>query len=129
MWVFFSISAALFWSIANIIDKTVLTKWVRKPLIPIIITGVIWLVLGIIVYLVNGFSYLSPFNIILVILTGIFTILLYLFYFKAIQIQEVSRIVPLSYLSQLFILILAPVFGGENMTLYQVFPLKPTRAS
>jgi transporter family protein len=116
MWIIFSFSTALFWSIANIIDKTVLTKWVRKPLIPIIISGFIWSILSIIVYLVSGFSYLLSFNIFLAILTGIFTILLYFFYFKAMQIQEASRVVPLAYLSQLFILIMAAVFLNEVLT-------------
>jgi bacterial/archaeal transporter family protein len=116
MWIFFSISGALFWSIANIIDKTVLTKWVKKPLIPIIVTGVIWLVLGLMTYFSKGFSHLSGFNIFLAILTGIFSILSYLFYFKAMQIQEASRIVPLTNLYQLFVLILATIFLGEVFT-------------
>jgi len=117
MWVIFSISAALLWAIANIIDKTILTKWVRKPLVPVIITGAVWLALGITIFFAEGFSYLSLFNLSLAILTGIFTTIVYLLYFKAIQIQEASRVIPLTYLSQLFILILAAVFLGEVLTL------------
>lgn len=113
MWAFFSILAAFCWSISNTIDKLVLTKWVRKPLTPVIISGVIWLVVSPIVYLVYGFSYLSYFNIFLAVLTGILTILLYIFYFKAMQIEEASRIIPLFYLAPFFILILAAIFLNE----------------
>ncbi len=113
MWIFFSILAALFWSFASIIDKTVLTKWVKKPLIPVVLTGAIWLVLGFAVYFIKGLSYISSVNILLAISAGIFVILLYIFYFRAMQIEEASRIVPLTYLSQLFILILAAIFLNE----------------
>jgi transporter family protein len=113
MWVFFSILAAFSWSISNIIDKYVLTKWIRKPLIPVIATGAVELVVGIIVYFVHGFSYLSALNIFLAILGGVITISLYIFYFKAMQIEEASRVVPLFYLAPLFISIFAALFLNE----------------
>jgi len=116
MWAILSISATLCWATSNIIDKTVLTKWVRKPLVPIIIVGAVWLILGIVTYLFKGFSYLSPINISLAILTGIITIIAWIFYYKAMQIQEASRVVPLTNLSQLFVLILAAIFLGEILT-------------
>lgn len=115
-WAIFSILAALSWSISNLIDKYVLTKWARNSLIAMVDTGFIWLGVGIIVYFVHGFSYLSYFNIFLAVSTGIFTIFLYVFYFKALHIQEASRIIPLFYLSPLFILILAAVFLNEIFT-------------
>jgi len=116
MWVFFSILGPLFWSISNIIDKYVLTKWVKKPLVPIVVTSIICLAVGLIIYSTVGFLYLSYLNVFLAILTGIITILIYVLYFKALQIQEASRVIPLFYLSPLFILILAAVFLNEVFT-------------
>lgn len=116
MWAIFSISAALCWAIANIIDKTILTKWVNKPLVPIIVTGVVWLLFGIAVFISRGFSYLSLSNVILAILTGIVSILAWISYFKAMQTQEASRVIPLTNLSSLFVLVLAAVFLGEILT-------------
>jgi bacterial/archaeal transporter family protein len=121
MWESLAILAALCWSIANVIDKTVLTKWVKKPLVPVIITGAIWLIFGIIAYCVNGLSYLSPFNIFLTILTGFLTVLAWIFYFKAMQIEDASRVVPLTNLSQLFVLILAAIFLGEILSPLKYF--------
>jgi len=116
MWIFFSILAALCWAIVNIVDKYILTKWVRNPLIPVIILGIIGLIASIIVYFIYGFSYLSYFNIFLAFIAGIFYLLMSIFYFKAVKIEEISRVSPLFYLSPLFILFFAAIFLGEVFT-------------
>lgn len=116
MWVIFSILAALCWTIVNIVDKYVLTKWVKQPFVVIIIFEFIGLLAGIIVYFSRGLSPLSNFNIFLAILTGIFYLLMAIFYVKAVKIEEISRIIPLFYLSPLFILLFAGIFLGEIFT-------------
>ena len=93
-WILFSILAALTWAVVNNIDKYVLTNWIRKPIVPVMILGVVWLIASILVYLIHGFSELSFFNIFLGIIAGILSILMNLFYFKAVKIEEISRIVP-----------------------------------
>lgn len=119
MWVIFSILAALCWAIVNIVDKYILTKWVRQPIILVIILAIIGLIASIIVYFIYGFSYLSYFNIILAFIAGIFYILMVIFYFRAVKIEEVSRVIPLFFLSPLFILIFAGIFLGEVFILSQ----------
>jgi len=116
MWILFSVLAALCWAAVNTVDKYILTKWIKTPLVPVIIVGIIGLVASIIVYLVYGFSPLSNFNILLALIAGIFYILMTVFYFKALKIEEVSRVAPLFYLSPLFILIFAGMFLGEIFT-------------
>lgn len=116
MWAVFSILAAFCWAIVNIVDKYVLTKWIRKPILPVIILGIVGLIAGIMVYLIYGFSYLSCFNIVLALLAGIFFLLMSIFYFKAVKIEEISRVIPLFYLSPLFILLFAGIFLGEIFT-------------
>lgn len=116
MWVIFSILAALCWAVVNIVDKYILTKWIRTPLIPVIIVGLIGMIASIIIYFVYGFTWLSSLNIILALVAGIFYILMTVFYFKALKIEEVSRVSPLFYLSPLFILLFAGIFLGEVFT-------------
>jgi transporter family protein len=89
---------------------------VRQPIIPVIILGVVGLIASIIVYFIYGFSYLSCSNVFLAFVAGIFYILMSIFYFKAVKIEEISRVSPLFYLSPLFILILAAIFLGEVFT-------------
>lgn len=116
-WITFSILAAFIWAIVNTVDKYVLTKWVRKPIVPIMILGIIGLIASLFIFLIHGFSYLSYLNITLAFIAGIFYILANTFYFKAAKLEEISRIVPLFSLTPIFVLILATVFLGEIFTL------------
>lgn len=115
-WILFSILAALTWAIVSIIDKYVLTKWVRKPIVPIMILGIVGLIASVLIYLFHGLSTLSYLNIVLAFVAGIFYILMSIFYFKAVKLEEISRVVPLFYLTPLFVLILAAIFLGETFT-------------
>ena len=115
-WILFSILAALTWAIVNTVDKYILTKWVRKPIVPVMILGIIGVLASILVYLFHGFSTLSYLNIALAFVAGIFYILMNIFYFKAVKVEEISRVVPLFYLTPLFVLILAAIFLGEIFT-------------
>jgi len=112
-WVFFAVLATVIWAVVNIIDKHALVKWVKKPIIPTIICGVLGLLASIIVYFVKGFEELSYFNVFLAIIAGIFYILMALFYFRAVKIEEISRIIPLFYLEPIFVLVFALIFLGE----------------
>lgn len=115
-WILFSILTALFWASGNIIDKFVFTRWVVKPIIPVIILGIFGLLASLIIYLTQGFVGLSSANILLGVLAGIFFVLSDLFYFKAVKIEEISRVIPLFYLMNFFILFLAFIFLGEILT-------------
>ncbi len=116
IWILFSILAALFWAIGSIIDKFVFTKWTIKPIIPVIFGGIIGLLASLIIYLTQGFAGLSSVNILLAIVAGIFYVLAILFYFKAVKIEEISRVIPLCYLMNFFILFFAYIFLGEVLT-------------
>ncbi len=115
-WVLFSILAVIIWSVVNIVDKYVLTKWIEKPVIPTMILGVVGLAASFIVYLTQGFSELSFSNILLAFLAGLLYVLMSLLYYKSVQLEEISRITPLFHFTPIFILILASIFLGEIFT-------------
>lgn len=116
LWILFSVMAALMWTASNIIDKFVLTEWVKNPLVNVIIMGIIGLLASLLVYLFNGFSQLSYFNVFLAFIAGTFYISGNILYFRAVMIEEISRVVPLFYLSPLFVVIIAAAFLGEIFT-------------
>lgn len=116
MWVIFSILAAFCWAISLIIDKYVLTKWIKQPFVPVIFSGTIGLIVGPTIYFVHGLSQLSYLNILLAFVVGIFYILSLIFYFHAAKLEEISRVSPLVYLSPLFIALFAALFLGEIFT-------------
>lgn len=115
-WILFTILATLAWTIVNIIHKYILSKWVRDPVVPVMILGVIGLIASFLVYTFQGFSFLSYLNISLAFASGILYILAMVFYFKAVKIEEISRVVPLFYFTPLFILLLATIFLDEIFT-------------
>ena len=112
-WIIFSIFTALIWASVNTIDKYILTRWIRYPIVSVMILGVVGLIAGTFVYLTIGFSDLSYTNIILALIAGLFFMLMVYFYFNAVKIEEISRVVPLLHLTPIFILLLASFFLGE----------------
>jgi len=116
LWAFYSIFAAFIFAASNIIDKYVISKLVKNPLSPVMISGTIGVIISLLIYLFQGFAILSYVNILWAFVAGILYILTIIFYFKAVNIDEISRIVPIFYTSSLFILILAAIFLGEIFT-------------
>lgn len=112
-WILFSVLAALIWAIVNTIDKYVLTKWIKKPIVPVMILGIVGLIASFIVYLVKGYSELSTNLIIINLIGGSFYVLGSLFYFQAAKLSEITRVVPLLHLIPLFVLVFAAGFLGE----------------
>ena len=56
-------------------------------------------------------------NIIFLCLSGIATGLSWIFYFKALQLGEVSQVAPVDKMSVAFAIIMAVIFLGEPLTL------------
>ncbi len=112
-WVLFSVLASLAWAIVNVVDKYILTKWVREPMVSTAVLIVVGLIAGVAIYFIRGFSELSYANILLVLISGVFYMAVNLLYFKAVKIEEISRVVPLWYLTPLFVLLLASILLGE----------------
>lgn len=113
MWVFYSLLSAFMMAVVNMIDKFVLTQWVRKPVVPLLILGLVGLVPALGVFFIQGFS-LPGFGLLLPsFLAGASFVLMSFLYFSAAQADDISRVVPLFYLSPLFVSVLAAVFLGE----------------
>lgn len=107
-----SILAGFIWSLVNVIDKTVVSKFIRNPIFVVLILNVVALITGIIILVVIqqtmiGWSWFWIF------LSGILCTFGCLFYFYALKIEEASRIIPLFSLITVFIVILSATFLGE----------------
>jgi drug/metabolite transporter (DMT)-like permease len=118
-WIFFSLLAALLWAIVNVIDKYTMSKLVESPLIPLLISGILGLFVAGGIWSVHGIETLSYLNLILAVLAGSFYVLTMYFYYLALQHEEVSKVIPIYYLSPVFILFFAKGILGENLTTNQ----------
>ena len=116
-WIVLSILAALLWSVVNVVDKYVISKFIDKLIVPVIITGAIGFVASLVIFFTHGFLYLSLSNILLAIVAGFLYILMNILYYNAIKIEEISKVVPLFFIAPIFILVIAAIFLGEVFTL------------
>lgn len=116
LWAAYSLLAALLWATASTIDKYVLSKWVKNPIVSAMIFGIIGLIASVLIYFVRGYSEMSPLNIFWSFIGGLAYVLGTIFYFEAVKLEEISRISALAYISQLFVTVFAAVFLAELFT-------------
>ncbi|OGY92167.1 MAG: hypothetical protein A3H70_04800 [Candidatus Komeilibacteria bacterium RIFCSPLOWO2_02_FULL_48_11] len=116
-WIIFSILAALIWATSNAVDKFVLTKWSKRPTMPMTVQWSIGVIVSIFIYFWRGFSLLPESQVLILSVTvGTLEVLAGIFYFKAVKIEEISRIATLFNLAPLFVAVLAMLFLGEIFT-------------
>lgn len=119
MWFFYAILSALFAALTAIFAKigianinSNLATGIRTIVIVIMIWCIIW---------VNGegkgINTLTKQNIIFLVLSGVATGLSWLFYFKALQIGNVSQVAPVDKLSVVIAIVLSIIFLKETITI------------
>jgi len=119
MWWVYAILSALFAALTAIFAKIGVAN-INSNLATGIRTIVIFIMLWCII-LARGeakeISSLSKQNIVFLVVSGIATGLSWLFYFKALQLGNVSQVAPIDKLSVALTVILAVTFLGETLTL------------
>ncbi|MFB3895797.1 MAG: EamA family transporter [bacterium] len=115
-WIAYTLIATFLMAMVNIIDKYLLSKLVAKPVVPLMVLGLVGAISAVIIFLIRGFSILSPFHLILAFICGILYVCMVFLYFQAVKIEDISRIIPLFYLSPIYILFIALIFLGERFT-------------
>ncbi|PZF71628.1 EamA family transporter [Taibaiella soli] len=118
MWVVYALLSALFASLTAIFAKIGI-KGVDSDLATAIRTVVILILAWGIAFFRGGISSigsLSKFNLLFLVLSGLATGLSWVFYYKALQLGNVSQVAPIDKLSIALTLILAFVFLKEPLT-------------
>lgn len=113
LWAVFALLAGLLWGVTNVVDKYVLTKWIKRPIVPVILLAVFGIIASGIIYVLRGLASLSSVHLLLSFAAGASYILMNFFYFRATKIEEISRVSPLFYLSNIFIVVMAVAFLDE----------------
>lgn len=119
MWWIYAILSALFASLTAIFAKVGVAN-INSNLATGIRTVVVLIMLWCIILArgeAKGISSLSKQNIAFLVISGIATGLSWLFYFKALQLGNVSQVATIDKLSVALTIILAITFLGETLTL------------
>ncbi|MBL8029944.1 MAG: EamA family transporter [Candidatus Doudnabacteria bacterium] len=112
-WLFFALLAPLIWAITNIIDKFVLSKITDDYWIPAIFFSFAGLATGLTIFVFKGYEPVTPVVIFTALGAGSAYFFAELYYFKAAQKEEISRVISLVYLDPLFTAIFAAIFLKE----------------
>jgi len=119
MWWIYALLSALFASLTAIFAKLGVAN-INSNLATGVRTVVVLIMLWCIILArgeAKGIGSLSKQNITFLIISGIATGLSWLFYFKALQLGNVSQVAPIDKLSVALTIILAITFLGETLTL------------
>lgn len=118
MWLILALLSSVFAALTSILAKIGITG-VNSNLATAIRTGVVLVMSWGMVFLTNaqsGLSEISRRSWLFLILSGIATGLSWLCYYRALQLGEASKVVPIDKLSVVFTLIMAFVFLHEEFT-------------
>ena len=119
MWFIFAILSAIFAALTSILAKIGI-EGVNSNLATAVRTIVVVLMAWLMVFITgsqNGLMDISKKSWIFLILSGLATGASWLCYYKALQLGEASKVVPIDKLSIVITIILAFVFLGEQITL------------
>ena len=119
MWSIFAILSAIFAALTSILAKVGI-EGVNSNLATAVRTIVVVLMAWFMVFVtgnLNGIVDISKKSWIFLILSGLATGASWLCYYKALQLGEVSKVVPIDKLSIVITIILAFIFLGEQITL------------
>lgn len=122
MWILFALLSAVFAALTSILSKIGI-KDVNSNLGTAIRTVVVLIMAWGIVFLTGKqkeITNISQKSLAFLVLSGIATGLSWLFYFKALQTGEASKVVPIDKLSIVITMVLAYFFLGEDFTIKTV---------
>ena len=122
MWFVFAILSAVFAALTSILAKVGI-EGVNSNLASAIRTLVVVLMAWLMVFITNaqgGLSSISKKSWFFLILSGLATGASWLCYYKALQMGEASKVVPIDKLSVIITLILAFVFLHEQFTIKSI---------
>lgn len=119
MWVFYALMSALFAALTAVFAKVGVEN-INSNLATGIRTIVVIILIWIIVFFrgeAKEIASISNRNLFFLVISGLATGLSWLFYFKAIQIGNLSQVAPVDKLSVALVIILSAVFLKEVLTI------------
>ena len=119
MYIFYALLAALTSGITTLFAKKSLNT--NSNLVTFLRTIIIFLFTIVVAFLFKvEFVKLDFKTLLFLILSGIFTALLWICYFKALSLSSVNKVTPVDKTSIVLTLILSSIFFKERITLYKI---------
>ena len=120
MWIVFAFGSALFAGLTSILAKCGIKK-TDSTVATAIRTIVVLLFSWLLVFIVGSegeIGSITPHTLIFLVLSGLATGASWLCYFKALQLGDINKVVPIDKSSTVLTILLAAILLGEKITLY-----------
>lgn len=115
-WIYFVLMAYGIWSVTSMIDKVVISRgYIKSPLVYIVLNGLMNIFLVLLLPFV-GFEQLKFLDFLAALAYGIFFSLGITIYYKAVEYDEISRIIMLNQLTPIFALGMSFLLLGDVLT-------------
>jgi drug/metabolite transporter (DMT)-like permease len=115
-WFFLSLAGAASMAVTGVIDKFVMGKYVRNPLVYLIALVVLQQVFVVPILVYAGWGFVYPQSI-YALAAGFAQVILWGAYLRALQIEETSRVAAMVYVFPVFVFLGSFVFLGETLTI------------
>jgi uncharacterized membrane protein len=119
-WLVFALLCPAFWGLNNVFYKFLMTKKFRSYFSMLSFMGLVDVIFAVIVCLVNPVSYIFP-TVLFAMAVGLFPLLAFWFYSKALMVEEISRITPLFQFIPIFVVLLSVIFLNEILSVQRYF--------
>jgi len=117
-WFVLALTASVLWAGTDVIDKYILTGHLGNPFSYQLLFLLTEIPIPFLLLALTPVSFLFPWSA-LSMLAGLIIFSSFLFYYKAMTVEEASRVISLLYVGPIFVLPLAFVFLGESLGLSQ----------
>ncbi len=118
-WLIYALLAPLIFTIVNFIDKLILEKHVHNPSSMPPYLAIMAFLSGCVLWVVTGFPMLPFRDVAIVMFTGILTAVGALLYYRALSMEETSKVIVLIQIQPVMVLILSFLLLHETITAIQ----------
>ncbi|MBN2454426.1 DMT family transporter [Candidatus Woesearchaeota archaeon] len=115
-WVVFALAGTFLWACANVFDKVLREKYLKDSIALTALFAIPYFPIVLILFAFIGVPHLPFWHGLAAFACGFIFPVAAISYFKALSLEEASRVVPLFNLSPVFVLFMAVIFLGEVLT-------------
>ncbi len=120
-WLIFAILAPALYAVSSYFDKFLIEKKVKDPMMLTVFGGIVVFWFSAAIFFWQGMPVFDRWQAFMVVLSGISAEIALVPYYKALSLEETSRIAPLFQIIPLYILVLSYFFIGEVLAPGQLF--------
>lgn len=120
MWLLFAVLAPLCWGFANPMDAAMRRSWIKNDLVLMSIFALVKLPVAIALMALFGQGIVLDASFVWMFIAGVIWMTAFVFYYKAMQLEEVSRVVLILQFQPIMILLLGMVMIGETLNVNQI---------